>query len=499
MTAPRVLTVMVEGWLIEDGSVRPPAVGQPLSISLEFFRRPEPSSDQRIRSIRAVAHPTLDHQPLRHPGGHLQWETVLRGDGWSAAWRADRPAVGPVAEDGVFYVDHAGRTDPVRGLVTRVRNQFGTMVFTDQGWRHSATDPVELEDVDTSPRWFDGFFDEHRPQPGDTRRHHSGVVIDLDLDAAPPAPLRPRVVPSAASVAGRTLWLLDRELPVLVRVVDPAGAVNATEYVLPAGVVSALIHPQPRRVFADGSGCWVAGGSDVLRCSIVDGEMSVQRFDLGSVLFATARRGSLLVFTEDQTTVIGNDGGMQQVTMPDDGPRRVVDCAPTDTGFLLLTVGGARHTLEVSEIDNRGAYHRGYEVEGSRALFLAETGVGVRVFTHDGVIDARSGKTLFAQRFLSGGRVGDRVWVVRHRPDGSGNHGWWPVGGSDQLPPREEGQWLFVVLSPVTFEVFSVYPIKTTRPDVTVDEEGRIWIAGLDVRASCPGDGTIDLDVAALL
>lgn len=495
----RVLTVTVEGWLIEDGSVRPPEVGQPLSVSLEFFRRAELKTDQRIGSIRAVAHPALDREPLRHPDGHVQWETVLRGDGWSAVWRADRPAVGTIAENGVFYVDHAGRTDPVRGLVTRVRNLFGTLVFGDQGWRHSSTGPLELEDVGSSPRWFSSPFDEHRPEPGDTKRHHSGVVVDLDLDSVPPAPLRPRVAPSALSAAGTTLWLLDRELPVLVRVVDPAGAANATEYVLPAGVVRALVHPQPRRVFADESGCWVAGGSDVLRCNILDSEMAVLRFDLGPVLFATARQGSLLVVTENQAAVIGKDGERQLVSISNDGLRRVIDCAPTDTGFVVLSTGGARHTVEVSEIDNFGAHHRGHKIESTRALFVIETDVGVRLFTHDGVIDARSGGSLFSQRFLSGGRVGDQVWVVRHRPDGSGSHGWWPVVDSSQLPPSEEGRWLFVVLDPVTFAVSSVQPIQTTRPDVTIDEESRIWIAGLGVRGIGPDDGTIELDVSALL
>ncbi|NIL74349.1 hypothetical protein [Rhodococcus sp. B10] len=495
----RVLTVMVDGWLIEDGSVRPPAVGEPLAISLEFFRCAEPVTDPRLGSIRAVAHPTLDREPLRHPDGHLQWETVLRGDGWSAAWRADRPVVGQIAENGSFFVDHAGRTEPVRGLVTRVRNVFGTLVYGDQGWIHCTADTLELEDIETSPRWFDNVPGDRDPEPGDSRRHHMGVVIDLDLDNVPPAPIRPRVVPSAVSAAGSTLWLLDGELPVLVRVVDPIGAAAATEYVLPAGVVSALADPRPRRVFADYSGCWVAGRSDVLRCNIVDGVVSVVRFDLGPVRFATARQGSLLVVTEDHVVIISSSGEQQNVSTPSGGLRPVIDCAPTDTGFLLLTLGRPRRTVEVSEIDRSGYYRPGHEIESPVALFVVRTVAGIRVFTYHGVIDARSGETLLAQRFLSGGRIGNHVWIVQHRPSGYGHHGWWPVDDGDQLPPREDGRWLFVVLNPVTFAVLSVRPIETSRPDVTVDEEGRIWIAGLGVRGIERGGRTVELDVASLL
>lgn len=495
----RVLTVMVAGWLIEDGSVRPPAVGAPLSICLEFARGAEPSTDPRVRPIRAVAHPTLDCEPLRHPDGQPEWETVLRGDGWSAAWRAERPVVGQIAENGIFYVDHAGRTDPVRGLVTRVRNVFDTLVFSDRGWLYTATEPIVFEDVTTAPRWFDSHFDERRPEPGDVRRHHSGVVVDLDLDAVPFAPLRPRVAPSAVSASGTTLWFLDRELPVLVRIVDPAGAATATEYVLPAGVVSARVHPRPRRVFADESGCWVAGRSDVLRCTVVDDELSVHRFDLGPVLCATARQGSLLVVTENQVALVDRSGETSIVSVPSDRMGRVIDCAPTDAGFLLLTMGTTRRTVEVSEIDLLGSYRQGDEIDSARALFVVHTTVGIRIFTYRGVMDARSGHTLLAQPFLSGGRIGDRVWIVRHRPDGSGNRGWWPVGDSAQLPPREEGQWLFVVLDPVTLTVLFVQPIRTTRPDVAVDEGGRIWVAGLDVCGIDTDGEILQIDVAARL
>ena len=50
------------------------------------------------------------------------------------------------------------------------------------------------------------------------------MLVDLDLDLADRAPLRPRIRPTAVGAHGSDLWVLDAQLPALVHITDAEGA-----------------------------------------------------------------------------------------------------------------------------------------------------------------------------------------------------------------------------------------------------------------------------------
>ncbi len=89
------------------------------------------------------------------------------------------------------------------------------------------------------------------------------------------------------------------------------------------------------------------------------------------------------------------------------------------------------------------------------------------------------------------GLIGDGPWTVTYRPRGIGRRGWWPGTGPDDLPPREAGQWLFVLLDKDSDRPTIVVPLFTplTRPAATTD--GTIWLADGAVTALRP-DGSVD-------
>ena len=295
MTA-RSLTVMVEGWIIEDGSLAVPVVGQTLSVRLEFHRAPSRgSANPRVSTRRAVAQPTPSREPGPDHSGRLWWPTMLRGDGWSAAWRADRPMIGHVEVTGTFSADYEGLADEVRGMVTRVRLVTVPYTVEDRRWEPVPDAAARYTDVDKAPRWFDRAFQSATPRPGHPYDHQVGVLVDLDLDLAEPAPLRPRIRPTAVGAHGSDLWVLDAQLPALVHITDAEGAASATEHLLAAPVIIAPAEQPVRRVFADADGCWVVGGTDVLRCTLVeDGTLDTRRYELGRLRVAAAHEGLLL-------------------------------------------------------------------------------------------------------------------------------------------------------------------------------------------------------------
>ena len=67
------------------------------------------------------------------------------------------------------------------------------------------------------------------------------------------------------------------------------------------------------------------------------------------------------------------------------------------------------------------------------------------------------------------------------------------------LPPREAGYWLFVLLDPVTRNPVTVVPTSSPRPDVTIGANGTVWIAGSGLHALHPDGVVTGLDVPSLL
>lgn len=262
----RLLTVVVSGWVIEDGSIVPPKVGNTVSVALQFHQYTPDPADPRTCTVRAWAQPIqADTAPIVDRDGQWWWTIMLRGDGWSAVCRTPRPLIDHVEVTGMFFAHTELGSGTARGLVRRVQLMTGETTYDPhtRGWAAVADEDIRYTDIEASPRWFD------RPDPPDPAHadhpveRQLGVLIELDLDAAEPAPLRPRVRPGVISSGGRVLWVLDRQLPVLLQIDDPAGAAVVTEHLLPLSIATT--------VFRRCGGGWLptgraAGSSPNRRC-----------------------------------------------------------------------------------------------------------------------------------------------------------------------------------------------------------------------------------------
>lgn len=531
--AARSLAVMVDGWIIEDGSLAVPVVGQTLSVHLEFRRTPSRgSTDPRVSTQRAVAQPTPSREPGTDHLGRLWWQTMLRGDGWSAAWRADRPMIGHVELAGTLYADYERLADEVRGMVNGVRVVTVPYTIGTRGWEPVPDGAARYIEVDKAPRWFDRAHESATPRPGHPHDHQIGVLVDLDLDLAEPAPLRPRIRPTAVSAHGSDLWVLDAQLPVLVHITDAEGAASATEHVLAAPVMIAPAEQPVRRVFADAEGCWVVGGADVLRCTLVeDGTLDTRRYELGRVSVAAAHE-SLLLTAGDTVNLLRPGTEPIPVDLPvaathsfdvqqlpervGQQPSTVTRYAPSVLG-AAITADGFVVLMQAVDAENKVIPRRfrlvritadahvgvGPVFDLERHPLMVATSAGVQIYDGGGVFEVADltpvARAPLPRRPLAGGPAGAHVWVTLHRPDGSGRGGWWPLRGAQDLPPREAGQWLFVLLNPVTYNPVTVAPTSSTRPDVTVGANGTVWIAGGGLHASYPDGVVTGLDLPSLL
>jgi len=529
----RSLTVMVDGWIIEDGSLAVPVVGQTLSVHLEFRRASSSgTADPRVSAHRAVAQPTPSREPGTDHSGRLWWQTMLRGDGWSAAWRADRPMIGHVEVTGIFYADYERVADEVRGMVTRVRVVTVGYTLGDRGFEPIPDGAARYTEVDTAPRWFDRGYESGTPEPGRSYDHQVGVLVDLDLAPAEPAPLRARIRPTAVSEHGSDLWVLDAQLPVLVHITDAEGAASATEHLLAAPVIIAPAERPVRRVFADADGCWVIGGSDVLRCTLVeDGTLDTRRYDLGRVRVAAAHEG-LLLTAGDTVNLLRPGAEPKPVDLPvatthsfavQQLPERVgqepstvtrnapsmLAAATTANGFVVLMQAVDAENMMLAKqfrlvrITADAHVDIGPAFDLERRPLMVGTSAGVQIFDRARVYEIADltpvPRAPLPRPPLEAGSAGAHVWVTLHRPDGSGRGGWWPLRGPQDLPPPEAGQWLFVLLHPVTYNPVTVAPISTTRPDVTVGANGTVWIAGGGLRALHLDGVVTGFDVPSLL
>ncbi len=101
---------------------------------------------------------------------------------------------------------------------------------------------------------------------------------------------------------------------------------------------------------------------------------------------------------------------------------------------------------------------------------------------------------------MSAGQVGPFVWFTDHPPDGTGRSGWWPLPGPVTYD-RTRQFWLFTLLDGQSLEPVTSTPIFATRPPVTIDDHGTVWVIADGIRPI--PDTTMqwpnELDVAALL
>ncbi|UTT50948.1 MULTISPECIES: hypothetical protein [Rhodococcus] len=282
----------VRGWVIEDGSIVPPKVGNTVSVALQFHQYTPDPADPRTCTVRAGAQPIqADAPPIVDRDGQWWWTIMLHGDGWSAVCRTLRPLIDHVEVTGMFFAHIELGSGTARGLVRRVQLMTGETTFDPhtRSWAAVADEDIRYTDIEASPRRFE------RPDPPDPAHadhpveRQLGVMIELDLGAAEPAPLRPRVRPGVISSGGRVLWALDRQLPVLLQLDDPAGAAVTTEHLLPLSIATTAFSPPRGRVVADAAGCWVVAEQTVLRCTLdAAGALEVYRIDLGHRMAAAA-------------------------------------------------------------------------------------------------------------------------------------------------------------------------------------------------------------------
>ncbi|GAB2656087.1 hypothetical protein ABI214_08015 [Prescottella soli] len=157
---------------------------------------------------------------------------------------------------------------------------------------------------------------------------------------------------------------------------------------------------------------------------------------------------------------------------PVDLPTGTVDAVTaTDGGFvLLLTVSLSApepRGRQLVSIATDGAVRLGPILELYSNLSSASLSPNpLRLYTQKTVYRVLDDLTVEPIRPVSHhglrlGLIGDRPWTVTYRPRGIGRRGWWPGTGPDDLPPREAGQWLFVLLDKDSDRPTTVVPLST--------------------------------------
>ncbi|MCA1007095.1 hypothetical protein LCL87_15325 [Rhodococcus hoagii] len=272
-SAHRTLAVFVPGWILDDRSLAPPAVGDLVETVLTFDDAHTPPASF-AQTFRATARPTYGRMPGSDPESGLRWLHELSGDGWAANWWANRPTTGRVEVHGTLFADLTMGPDsppPVRGRVRRVRVVSQRFDSTPSGTRRIAG-TERLTEVEATPRIF---WSSQKPETEGDPYVRTGVLVDLDLDDVPTTDSR--FVAGAVSISGTDVWVMDRADPVLLHIDTAMTPPRVVEYLLP------LTAEKPREIWtravhADSDGCWITSDHDVFRCDREeDGSLTVER------------------------------------------------------------------------------------------------------------------------------------------------------------------------------------------------------------------------------
>lgn len=388
MRPHRQMRLLANQDAILDGQIPEPTVGQVGVFWLLFDEVPADPHDPTLSTIDAepLAPPRLEpavDAPATMPRSWV-WRILLRGDGWSATWYSRRPATGRVRLTGRFVGDFAyATTGSVRGRVTSAQS------------------------IDKA---------------ASAGRHEPGILADLDLDDVPPPPIRPSIIPRAISAAGRILWAADEQLPLIVRI-DLDHPTEIRPFVLPAPIASQPGHI-PWRLHADPEGCWIAGWYGIFRAT---DSGAVRCLDDRRVDASATHHGTLLTCTHEKTaTRIGlwqHDGQ----THHDDttAPAGTVTAVTAyDDGFriLLRQRGTWPVTTVVVAITLSGHITLGPPFEGidNHAVLIPDPAAVIdlrgtlRTLRPDLHTDP---PTRWPLPGLSGGTVGDHIWIEHYDPD----------------------------------------------------------------------------------
>lgn len=417
---------------------------------LVFAEVPADPQDLTLSTIEANAEPLAP--PALEPAADAPramsqswvWRILLRGDGWLATWYSPRPAIGRVQLTGRLIGDFAyATTGSVRGQVLTARVLDGA---------------------------------------GSAGRHEPGILAALDLDDVPPLPIRPSFTPRAISAAGRALWAADEQLPLIVRV-NLDNPADVCEIVLPTPIA-----PEPGRtpwqLHADPNGCWIAGWYGTFRAADTG---AVQRLDDCWVDASAAYNGTLLTCTSDKTATrislrYPDDrephhddttlpaGPISAVIAHDDGFRILMrrrDMMPTTTFVVDVTVDG--HVTVGPPLDDIDDYAI-LTTEPPAIIDLRGT---IRTLRSDLQTDSPARWPLPG---LSGGTVGNRIWIEHHDRD------------RDLHDNRE--YWL-LSLTDFTGQVIARAEIQNREPGVTIDSSGTAWITDGHITAVHTPNGTL--------
>lgn len=497
MTRSRTLVVHIPSSVIGDGEIAIPQVGVVLTGPLRFVELPD--SDPDVVRIRARLEPSTQEAILQYTGQNTsrrwEWSGLLRGDGWAASWRGFRPLTGEVELVGHFSGDFGYDTDGhFRGRVTRVRivsERFEQQ--PDVGWAH-VPGHRGFREVDSAPRFFGSPPSLH--DVGGVVDLEQSVAVDIDLDDVPALPVRPSVVPGDVSVAGRSRWIADSELPLVVALGADS---SVTEYRLPTKI------GRGPRIWATETGCWAAGTNGTYWISHGNDPVQV---DDRPVYNAAVNGNTLLACTDDAIwrlyspdaiaiDVDAVQGWVNSVAVEDDCFIAVV--RPADRSVIqLVRVSVCGESTIGPDIASEPRGHGKPYLAGSplrliRGVDMARVRRDLRV--HD------DGEMLRQAQF-HGGQLGHFAWTIGHRPDGTSSSGWWPLPGP-VLYDRGEQFWLFTIYDAETFAPLTSVPVIATRPHVTIDDHGRVLLIGRGVQMVYPHDPVMqvptELDVARLV
>lgn len=415
----------------------PPTVGEVGSYSAVFNETPSavPERSPYAMTVRGVIEPSSEPPWTSSGSDRYTWTGDLRCDGWAATWNGPEPRSGVVELTGVLVGDFAEFSDhTIRGRVTRVQHVT------------------------------------------------SGVVVDLDLDDVPDLPPQPSFRPAFVSSADDGIWVLDSQLPRVVRRARD-GATMVVDY--PAPVVDVWQRDDyARAVHAARAGCWVSGSSGLYW--VGDGGASTA-LDRRPVSACAVHGDAILAcFIDGDWAIFQRDTRLREVTSPGGRPGSAVW---SDGAFVVVTMRhGDRDEARLVRVGMNGAVQVGGQVPtGSGrlepALLTGPLAVFVRESVASDVVAVRPNLTLgkrmaVPQTPFAAGTVGDFVWTVHHPPDGFGTDGWWPFDGPVQYDKSRGQFWMVTLLDRRSLRPVSTAAVETTKPSLAQDDSGTIWIAG---------------------
>lgn len=334
------------------------------------------------------------------------------------------------------------------------------------------------------------------PEP---RVVQTGVLVDLDLDDAPPLPPWPSIVPGALAAHGEDVWVVDEQLPLLVRLRDER---LVAEHPWPGGIVTG------RRLHADADGCWITGADRTLRVSL-EGTVRPVSDESSWLAASSASTLAVQVILDPQdvhspTVLRLRERGAEPVDV-DLGGRHVGAIAGLPEGFLLLVTPADNHvgacslarlaldgTVVVGPVVGDDA-HACHLVGGTRPALARGRGV------HPVLDDLTLGEPVPVPGLLDAHGSGGRMWALHHPPTtlyrsnrgrrtrpcatctSTGCSPSWTGGPSHPSAPLRT-------------------PVPGTVGRVGIADDGTAWIIGAGLRRCRRDDTPAELlDVAARL